>query len=63
VSPGTLANLYGALGDSDRAFALFDEAYEARDNIMVLLKVDPFFDSLRADPRFATLLNRIGFSK
>ena len=61
ISPGTIADVYGALGDKDQAFALFDKAYEERDNMVILLKVEPIFDPLRSDPRFANLLRRVGF--
>jgi serine/threonine-protein kinase len=61
ISPGTLANLYGVLGETNRAFALFEKAYDERDNMMVLLKVEPMFDPLRSDPRFTKLVHRVGF--
>ena len=61
ISPGTIADVYGALGDKDQAFALLDKAYEERDNMVILLKVEPIFDPLRSDPRFANLLRRVGF--
>jgi len=61
VSPGTLANLYWLLGEKDRAFALFDKAFEDHDNMMVLLKVEPMFDPLRSDPRFDNLVKRLRF--
>ena len=61
VSPGTIAALCGLLGDKDQAFALLEKAYVERDNMIVLLKVDPYFDSLRTDPRFDDLLRRVGF--
>jgi TolB-like protein/predicted Ser/Thr protein kinase len=61
VSPGTIADLYGLLGDKDQAFALLEKAYDERDNMVVLLKVDPYFDPLRSDPRFTNLLRRVGF--
>ncbi|MBS1787084.1 MAG: tetratricopeptide repeat protein, partial [Acidobacteria bacterium] len=61
IASSGLAEIYGALGEKDRAFALLDQAYDERDNMMVLLKVEPTFDPLRSDPRFATLLRRVGF--
>ena len=61
VSPGTVADLYGLLGDKERAFALLEKAFAERDNMIVLLKVDPYFDPLRSDPRFSSLLRRVGF--
>jgi TolB-like protein/Tfp pilus assembly protein PilF len=61
ISPGTIADLYGLIGDKDQAFALFEKACDERDNMVVLLKVDPYFDPLRSDPRFTNLLRRVGF--
>ena len=61
ISPGTMADLYGVLGEKDEAFALLDKAYDERDNMVVLLKVEPMYDPLRSDPRFANLLRRVGF--
>jgi len=40
---------------------LFDRACEDRDNMMVLLKVDPFFDPVRRDPRYIKLLRCVAF--
>jgi tetratricopeptide (TPR) repeat protein len=61
VSPGAVADLYFLLGDKDRAFVLLEKALDERDNMMVLLKVEPMFDPLRSDPRFTNVLRRIGF--
>lgn len=61
ISPGAMADIYGSLGDKDQAFALLEKAYEERDNMVVLLKVEPMFDPLRSDPRFTVLLRRVGF--
>ena len=63
ISPGTMADLYFLLGDKDQAFALLDKAYDERDNMVALLKVDPYFDPLRSDPRFTDLLRRVGFPR
>lgn len=47
------------LGDKDCAFAALDEAERVRHPIVDLIKVDPYFDSLRSDPRYADLLRRM----
>jgi serine/threonine protein kinase/tetratricopeptide (TPR) repeat protein len=60
IAASVIAQLYVALGDKDQAFAWLGKAYEDHDFILVLLKVEPSFDSLRSDPRFAALLKRIG---
>ena len=60
VSPTGLATIFVALGEKDGAFAQLDKAYEARDSGLNDLKVDPQFDPLRSDPRFAELLRRVG---
>ena len=58
-----LAATYGWLGEKDKAFRMLEKAYEERDSRLVHLKVDPRFDCLRSDPRFADLLRRIGLEK
>jgi tetratricopeptide (TPR) repeat protein len=55
-----LAMGYAALGDTDRAFASLDRAYQARSAGMIYLHLDPGFAPLRGDPRFAELVKRIG---
>ncbi|MFN2516591.1 MAG: protein kinase [Pyrinomonadaceae bacterium] len=60
VSPASIAIIYAALGDKDQAFAWLEKADKANDLILVRLKVDPRFDSLRSDPRFVDLVRRIG---
>jgi eukaryotic-like serine/threonine-protein kinase len=60
VSPAAIALIYAALGDKDQAFAWLKKADEGHDGILARLKVDPRFDSLRSDPRFADLVGRVG---
>jgi tetratricopeptide (TPR) repeat protein len=60
VSAGAFINPYLALGDYDQAFAWFERAYQEQSEILQYLKVFPFFDPVRGDPRFADLLRRVG---
>ena len=48
------------LGERDRAFAILDRAIDSRSLGILWLRVDPRVDPLRSDPRFTTLLSRIG---
>ena len=59
--PADLAAIYTGLGDSERAFEWLEKAYEERADLMFYLQIDPFFDALRTDPRFADLIARAGF--
>ena len=61
VSPFHIAMVHIGLGEKDQAFAALEEAYQARSWYMTWLKVAPEFDSLRSDPRFASLMQRVGF--
>ncbi|MGI8567374.1 MAG: protein kinase domain-containing protein [Pyrinomonadaceae bacterium] len=60
ISPTIIAFIYAGLSEKDEAFAQLDKAYDGRDFILVFLKVDPTFDRLRSDPRFAELVRRVG---
>jgi serine/threonine-protein kinase len=59
VSPSAFILIHTALGEKDRAFSWLENACEARDFDLCLLKVDPKLDSLRADQRFPTILRRV----
>ena len=61
VSPVVLAVVPMLLGDLDAAFELLDQAYADKANALVYLNVEPFFDPLRADPRYAKLIKKMGF--
>jgi TolB-like protein/DNA-binding winged helix-turn-helix (wHTH) protein/Tfp pilus assembly protein PilF len=60
VPAGAFINPYLALGDYDQAFVWLERAYQEQSNILQFLKVHPFFDPVRSDPRFAALLHRVG---
>jgi tetratricopeptide (TPR) repeat protein len=60
VPPFSTAVIYTGLGDKARALEWLEKAFDDRSLEMIFLKVDPRFDRLRADPRFANLLRRMG---
>jgi len=60
IPAGAFINPYMGLGDYDQAFVWFEKAYEEKSNILQFLKVHPFFDPVRRDPRFVDLLRRVG---
>jgi hypothetical protein len=51
------------LGETDQAFEWLEKAFEARDWQMALLNVEPLFDAVRPDPRFAALVERVGLAR
>lgn len=61
VPPTHLALIHVALGEKDAAIQQLEAAIEARDARLAFLKIDPKWKPLRADPRFADLLRRVGF--
>ena len=50
---------YVALGDSDRALAILQNAIDDR-SVFPFVFVDPMVDPLRSDPRFKTMILRVG---
>ena len=56
-----LAVVYAQLGDTDMAFAELEKAYNNRDWFFQRLKVDPYMDPLRSDPRFDAMVKRLNF--
>jgi len=62
VSPYSVANIHVALGDRDQAFVWLERAFEDRDRMMTSLRVHPRLDSIRDDPRFASLLARMNLA-
>jgi pentatricopeptide repeat protein len=60
VPAAAFVNAYLGLGDNEQALAWLEKAYQEQSNILGLLKVHPYFDPLRGDPRFASLVHRVG---
>lgn len=63
IPPSHFAMVHSALGEKDEAIAWLEKGYEERDPAMSSLKIDPIWDSLRSDPRFVALLERLGLGQ
>ena len=59
--PYILARYCARLGENKQAMQWLEKAYTEHSDHLVLLKVDPIFDSLHSDARFQDLLRRIGY--
>ncbi|MCI0391995.1 MAG: hypothetical protein MOB07_24945 [Acidobacteria bacterium] len=60
VSAYDIAVIYAGLGEKEQAFRWLDKAVEQRPFWLCWLKLDPRLDGLRVDPRYFSLLQRIG---
>ena len=58
VSPLYFAIVYAGLKDNDKAIEYLNKAFDARHPGLVLIRIEPMFDALRADERFKTLIKR-----
>jgi TolB-like protein/Tfp pilus assembly protein PilF len=58
--PYYVAAIYVGLGRNEEALRWLEKAYQERSNWLIYLKLDPRFDRLRSDGRFADLARRIG---
>ena len=60
VDRGLIAFVCLGLGLRQQALALLEQAYVQHSSMMVWLKVDPRFDSIRDEPQFQDLMRRVG---
>jgi len=61
VPPVQIAFVHLGLGENDRALELLEQAYRERSWELVFIRVEPWVDNLRSDPRFQDLLRRLNF--
>jgi TolB-like protein/DNA-binding winged helix-turn-helix (wHTH) protein/Tfp pilus assembly protein PilF len=60
LDPIVLVPAYLGNGNRDAAIASLQEAYRQHSNGLTSLKVNPYYDVLRSDPRFQDLQKRVG---
>jgi eukaryotic-like serine/threonine-protein kinase len=61
VCPYEIGTTYLSLGEKDEAFLWFEKAYEERSVCVYGMKFDPRLDSIRSDPRYQSIVRRVGF--
>jgi tetratricopeptide (TPR) repeat protein len=62
ISPFWIAVAYLGLGQLDKVFEWFDNAFEKHDSNLLYLFAPPF-DPIRDDPRFIAFRKKMGFKK
>jgi TolB-like protein/DNA-binding winged helix-turn-helix (wHTH) protein/Tfp pilus assembly protein PilF len=62
VSWGSVALTSAALGDKDKAFFWLEKAYSSNSSFVTTLKYWTVFDQIRSDPRYKSLLRRVGLA-
>ena len=61
VPPYNIAMVYAGLNRKDDAFEWLESACQDRSIWLIFLNVHPMFNDLRSDPRFDSLVRRMGF--
>ena len=61
VDPYLVAAIHMGLGDTPRTFEWLEKAFDAKSGFLVALSSEPKWDGVRSDPRFQSLMKRVGF--
>ena len=59
VNSSAFAAIYLGLGEKEKALDWLDKCYENQESACWLLKVDPIYDSVRSEPRFQALVQKV----
>jgi serine/threonine protein kinase/tetratricopeptide (TPR) repeat protein len=60
VAPYFFAGIHLGLGENERALEYLEKSDEEHSHWLIYLHIDPSMDGLRDDPRFQSLLRRVG---
>ena len=58
-----IAQVYASMGDRDQAFKWLNTGVTQQCDCMIWLRGEPWMESLRADPRYLDLIQRVGFDR
>jgi tetratricopeptide (TPR) repeat protein len=59
VSPTAFATIYLGLGENEKCLDRLEQSYEQQDSACWYLKIDQIYDSVRNDPRFHALVQKV----
>jgi eukaryotic-like serine/threonine-protein kinase len=62
VAAANIAIGYIGVGDHEAALSWLEQAYDDHSQALTYLKIDPVYDPLRGDARFAALVRRVGLN-
>jgi serine/threonine-protein kinase len=62
ITPYATVLILAAMGEIDEALSWLEDAFAERVSDLIYLRVDPFLDNLRSDPRFNALLEKVGLA-
>ena len=57
------AFLYGEVGETDQVFHWLEKAYADHHPWLIFLQARPFLSKYKSDPRYTTLLKKMGLEK
>ena len=60
VSPVDLALLYAQLGDREKTLSLLEQGLSEHSPLLLWIQTDPAYDLLHADPRWRSIIQRVG---
>jgi len=63
VSPSNRATVYLGLGEKEKALDWLDKAFEDRDPVLWWITGDQLYDSVRHEPRFEALVQKVDRTK
>ncbi|MGN6720404.1 MAG: TPR end-of-group domain-containing protein, partial [Candidatus Binatia bacterium] len=59
VTPNARVPIYLGLGDKEKALEGLEKSYEVQDGVCNQLKIDPLYDSIRNEPRFQAIIQKV----
>jgi adenylate cyclase len=59
VNSTAFADIHLGLGENEKALGWLDKSYQDQESACWYLKVDPIYDSVRSEPRFQALVQKV----